>query len=97
MRRHRDRSFSSTVGSLADCESVPERLFRLMKAQPDPHIAEAERIDGGVLITFVDGKSALYSAALLQAMFSQADEVVAQPDDEISTLPSDPHPSKAKN
>lgn len=32
-------------------------------------------MDGDVVITFNDGKTAVYSASLLHATFSQADEV----------------------
>ena len=41
-----------------------------------PKIVTAERIDGGVFIVFDDDKAALYSAALLYATFSQAEEVL---------------------
>jgi hypothetical protein len=40
-----------------------------------PRVAETQRMDGGVIITFDDGKCAIYSAALLRATFSQAKEV----------------------
>jgi hypothetical protein len=39
-------------------------------------IIEALRLRDGVLITFVDGKCALYTAALLYAMFPNADELI---------------------
>ena len=46
-----------------------------MFVKPDPRIVHVERLDGGVIITFDDGKCAVYSAALLYATFPQADEV----------------------
>jgi len=47
-----------------------------MTTESSIRIVEAERLDGGVLITFEDGKCARYSASLLHAMFSQAEEVI---------------------
>jgi DUF971 family protein len=43
-----------------------------MDAQPTPYIVEVERWNGSVIITFDDGKSALYSASLLRAMIDEA-------------------------
>jgi hypothetical protein len=40
-----------------------------------PSVIEAERYEGGVLITFDDGKCAAYSASLLRAVFDQAREI----------------------
>ena len=41
-----------------------------------PRIIEALRMREGVLITFEDGKSAIYSAALLHEMLPKADELI---------------------
>ena len=41
-----------------------------------PRLIEALRLKDGVIITFEDGKSAVYSAALLYAMFPKADESI---------------------
>jgi hypothetical protein len=38
-------------------------------------IRSAERVSGGLIITFDDGKSGLYSASLLRDTFSQAEEL----------------------
>ena len=46
-----------------------------------PRIIEALRMRDGVIITFVDGKCALYTAALLYAMFPSADELVQDTND----------------
>jgi hypothetical protein len=46
-----------------------------MKINLMPRIIGAERLRDGVVITFEDGKSALYSASLLQSFFSQALEM----------------------
>ena len=40
-----------------------------MEEHNTPRIVEALRMKDGVLITFEDGKSAIYSAALLYAVF----------------------------
>jgi len=40
-----------------------------------PYLMHAERLGGAVVITFDDGKCAVYSAALLYAMFDRADKV----------------------
>jgi hypothetical protein len=40
-----------------------------MEENNTPRIIEALRMKDGVLITFEDGKSAIYSAALLYAVF----------------------------
>ena len=40
-----------------------------------PRILYAERLRGGVVITFEDGKSALYPAALMYDMLPQAERL----------------------
>jgi hypothetical protein len=53
-----------------------------METVKNPLVVEAERMSGGaVLVTFGDGSSAIYSAALLHSFFAQAAEVVqAEPE-----------------
>jgi hypothetical protein len=46
-----------------------------MEPTAAPRVIYAERLNGGVIITFDDGKCALYSASLLHVTFSQAEEV----------------------
>jgi len=46
-----------------------------------PRVAFAERLDGGVVVTFEDGRTALYSAALLHDFLSQAQEILDEPED----------------
>jgi hypothetical protein len=46
-----------------------------MESTPLPRVIEAQRLSGGVIITFDDGKCAVFSAALLHATFSQAKEI----------------------
>jgi hypothetical protein len=46
-----------------------------METRSAPHIVEIDRMDDGALITFEDGKSAVYSAALLRTMFAEAHEM----------------------
>jgi len=47
-----------------------------------PRIIEALRMSNGVIITFADGKCALYKAALLHAMFPNADELIQDMSDQ---------------
>jgi hypothetical protein len=47
-----------------------------------PRIIEALRMREGVIITFADGKSALYTAALLFAMFPNADKLIQDMSDQ---------------
>jgi hypothetical protein len=53
-----------------------------METAQNPFVVEAERVRGGaVFVTFDDGSSAIYSAALLHSFFAQAVEVVqAEPE-----------------
>ena len=46
-----------------------------MKADPQPRIIYAERLGDGVVITFEDGKTAVYPASLLRSVFDQAREL----------------------
>ena len=46
-----------------------------------PRIIEALRMRDGVIITFVDGRCALYTAALLHAMFPNANELMQDTND----------------
>jgi hypothetical protein len=46
-----------------------------------PRIIEALRLRDGVVITFEDGKCALYTAALLFAMFPHADKLIQDTND----------------
>jgi len=44
-------------------------------------VSAAERMSGGLLITFGNGKCAIYSAALLYSIFDQAKEVIEEEED----------------
>jgi hypothetical protein len=46
-----------------------------METQPEHRVISEDRTRRGLVITFEDGKSALYSASLLHITFSQAEEV----------------------
>jgi hypothetical protein len=48
----------------------------------NPHHEQALRMRDDVIITFVDGKCALYTAALLHAMFPNADELIRDMSDQ---------------
>jgi hypothetical protein len=45
-----------------------------METRQEPRITSAERMDGGVFITFDNGKCAFYTASLLNFIFPQAKE-----------------------
>jgi hypothetical protein len=47
----------------------------VMENKPKIRLRSAERVSGGLIITFDDGKSALYSASLLRDTFLQAEEL----------------------
>lgn len=51
-----------------------------MKTHPDPRIVYVDRVDGSIIVSFHDGKSALYSAALLYATLPQARVITDQLD-----------------
>jgi hypothetical protein len=53
-----------------------------MKDCPNPRVIEAERMAGGIFMTFDDGKSAVFPASLLREILSQAKEIV---DEETET------------
>jgi len=46
-----------------------------MENRPETSVVEVDRLEGGVIVTFDDGKSAFYSAALLRDVLPQAKEV----------------------
>ncbi len=52
-----------------------------MENDSEPRVIEAEIIGGSVLVTFNDGKAAVYSASLLKSKFSEAVAVVATNED----------------
>jgi hypothetical protein len=45
-----------------------------METYPELRVTSAARIDGGVFITFDNGRCAFYSASLLHLTFPEADE-----------------------
>ena len=46
-----------------------------MESEITPHVIEAQRLKSGVIITFDDGKCAVYSNSLLYASLHQAEEL----------------------
>lgn len=52
-----------------------------MDTQTDSRIISADRTSNGIIVTFEDGKCALYSTTLLHAMFSQAQELLDSDED----------------
>ncbi len=53
-----------------------------MEPHPERRIVFADRLDNSVVIGFDDGKTALYSAALLYATLPNAQEMIEPGDDE---------------
>jgi hypothetical protein len=49
-----------------------------MDPRPDPGIVSFDRLHNGVVVSFDDGKTALYSAALLYATLPQAHEILSE-------------------
>ena len=52
-----------------------------MENRTVPRIENADRLHGGVIITFDDGKCAVYPTSLLLAIFPNAEEII-DPDPE---------------
>ena len=46
-----------------------------MENQRKPHVLSADRLDDSIIITFDDGRCAMYSSALLYATLQQAEEL----------------------
>ncbi len=40
-----------------------------------PHLIAADRLDGSIIVTFADGRCAVYSSKLLYDMLPQAEEL----------------------
>jgi hypothetical protein len=53
-----------------------------MDTHTDSRIISVDRTSSGIIVTFEDGKCALYSTTLLRAMFSQAQELLDSDKDE---------------
>jgi hypothetical protein len=53
-----------------------------MNSPSEPHIVSAERLDGGIIVHFSDGRSAIFSASLLLSMREQAEDVPEPDPDE---------------
>jgi len=54
-----------------------------MDQNPKAHISQAERVDGGVAITFDDGRSFLFKADMLRAYSEHAEDITDLPELEI--------------
>jgi DUF971 family protein len=46
-----------------------------METPANPRVISSDKMDGGVVVSFDDGKTALYSASLLRAMLPQAKQM----------------------
>ena len=46
-----------------------------MTSLQEPRITFAERLDGGIIVHFSDGRSAIFSSSLLLSVLDQAEEV----------------------
>lgn len=56
-------------------DGLPVTYYARMKTDSQPRIIYAERLGDGVVITFEDGKTAIYSASLLRSFFTKAREL----------------------
>jgi hypothetical protein len=56
----------------------------VMEHKPKIRVRSAERVSRGLIITFDDGKSALYSASLLRDTFLQTEELTDPDWDELN-------------
>jgi hypothetical protein len=52
-----------------------------MEGRPEPRVIFSDRIDGGMVIGFDDGRTAFYSAALLYATLPQAQMMPSDSED----------------
>ena len=55
-----------------------------MDIDSTPHITHVERLTDAVIITFDDGRCALYSASLLNSIYPQAEPLLDDSADEDS-------------
>jgi hypothetical protein len=53
-----------------------------MDTRPEPRIVSCDRMDNGIVVSFDDGKTALYSAALLHATLPQARAMPSDSEDD---------------
>ncbi|WP_158792775.1 hypothetical protein [Granulicella sp. L60] len=53
-----------------------------METRPETRIVYVERLGGGVVIGFDNGKTALYSATLLNSMYENAQELLDPAEDD---------------
>jgi hypothetical protein len=53
-----------------------------MESLRTPRIISADRLADSIIVTFEDGRCAIYSASLLYAAFPHAEEVVESEDEE---------------
>ena len=70
------------IPSVVEGTDVLRRLAYAITMEPDltPRISFLERLGGGVVVTFADGRCALYSATLLMDVFSKAEALHDMPD-----------------
>jgi hypothetical protein len=57
------------------------QIYR-METPPEPRIADVQRMNGGIFISFSDGRNVFYSADLLYTIIPQAREVNVSEDDD---------------
>jgi hypothetical protein len=56
-----------------------------METQLARRVESVDRLNGGIIVTFDDGKSAVYSGSLLRATFGQAQDITELEEDEDRT------------
>jgi hypothetical protein len=64
----------------------------LMEGRPEPRVIFSDRIDGGMVIGFDDGKAAYYSAALLHAALPRAQMMPSDTEDSYPPKEGDVSP-----
>ena len=59
-------------------------MIQNMKPNPKSQIIQAERVGGGVVMTFDDGRSFLFKANMLRAQTEHAEDITDLPGIDIS-------------
>ncbi len=50
-----------------------------MASRPEPRILSSDRLDNAIVVSFEDGRTALFSAILLDSTFAQAEDLTDLP------------------
>jgi hypothetical protein len=58
-----------------------------MSGEREPKIIDVDQLHNGAVISFEDGRSGIYSAALLSEVFPRARDLLAEADNEDALMP----------